>query len=137
MGAFASSSGDARGDRADWHCDLLEVLSDYGASARVRLNEVCAVLGFPGKFGVEGAEVAGLYDEGRIEDIRNYCETDVLNTYLVYLRYRVHTGALTIEGYNRAVADVIAFIESSRGERPHLGAFLAAWGEASGNQFTL
>ena len=47
------------------------------------------------------------------------------------------TGALTIEGYNRAVADVIAFIESSRGERPHLGAFLAAWGEASGNQFTL
>lgn len=122
---------------ADWHCDLLDVLSDYGASARVRLDEVCAVLGFPGKFGIEGSEVAGLYDEGRIEDIRNYCETDVLNTYLVYLRLRVHTGALTIEGYNRAVADVIAFIESSRGERPHLGEFLAAWGEASGNRFTL
>jgi len=122
---------------ADWHCDLLDVLSDYGASARVRLNEVCALMGFPGKFGIDGAEVAGLYDAGRIADIRNYCETDVLNTYLVYLRYMVHTGAVTIEAHNRAVADVIALIESCKDERPHLGDFLAAWGAASGNAFML
>ena len=64
----------------DWHCDLLDVLSDYGASARVSLHEVSAVLGLPGKFGISGSQVAGPVDEGRIEDIRHYCETDVLMT---------------------------------------------------------
>ena len=72
----------------DWHCDLQEALTDFGAASRaLKLNEVCAVLGFPGKFGVDGSQVAPMFDEGRIEEIRDYCETDVLNTYLVYLRY--------------------------------------------------
>ena len=122
---------------ADWHCDLLEVLSDYGASARIKLNEVCAILGFPGKFGTEGSQVAEMFDAGRVGEIRDYCETDVLNTYLVYLRHRLHTGGLSTEGYNRAVADVISLIESDGAERPHLTAFLEAWGGASGNTFML
>jgi len=122
---------------ADWHCDLLEVLSDYGASARVRLAEVCAVLGLPGKFGIDGSQVAGLYDEGRIEEIRSYCETDVLNTYLVYLRTMLHMGTVGLEAHNRAVADLIAFIKANGEERPHLLEFLTAWGAASDNTFTL
>lgn len=122
---------------SDWHCDLLEVLSDYGASARVKLNEVCAAMGFPGKFGTEGSQVAALVDEGRIQEVRDYCETDVLNTYLVYLRWKLHTGALSAEGYDRAVADVIAYIQAEMDKRPHLGAFLEAWGLASGNRFLL
>ena len=122
---------------ADWHCDLLEVLSDYGASARVKLNEVCAALGCPGKFGTEGSQVAELFDEGKIAEIRDYCETDVINTYLVYLRHQHHTGTLSTEAYNRAIADIIALIEAEGAERPHLNAFLEAWGEASGNQYVL
>lgn len=122
---------------ADWHCDLLEVLSDYGASARVKMNEVCAVLGLPGKFGVDGSQVAPMYDEGRVQEIRDYCETDVLNTYLVYLRWQLHTGTLPLDAYNRAVTDVIAYIEAEMESRPHLGRFLEAWGEASGNRFLL
>ena len=122
---------------ADWHTDLMEVLSDFGASARVRLNEVCAVLGFPGKFGVDGADVAGLVDAGRTQDVRHYCETDVLNTYLVYLRWQLHRGVLGRDGYNGAVADVVAFIEAERQARPYLGDFLTAWGEASGDTFTV
>lgn len=122
---------------ADWHCDLLEVLSDYGASARIKLNEVCAVLGFPGKFGTEGGQVAEMFGAGRLGEIRDYCETDVLNTYLVYLRQQLHSGIVTTEGYNRAVADVISLIEAEGGGLPHLTAFLEAWGEASGNTFML
>lgn len=121
----------------DWHCDLIETLSDYGASARVRLNEVCSVLGFPGKFGVDGSKVTDMYDAGDIAAIRNYCETDVLNTYLVYLRQQMHTGILSKEGYNRAVADVVSLIESEQAERPYLSDFLDAWGESSNNQFML
>ena len=122
---------------ADWHCDLLEVLSDYGASARIKLNEACAIMGFPGKFGVDGSKVADMFDSGRIGEIRDYCETDVLNTYLVYLRHRLHAGGLSLEGYNRAVADIISLIEAEGAERPHLSAFLEAWAEASGNTFML
>lgn len=121
----------------DWHCDLIEVLSDFGASARCKLNEICSVFGFPGKFGIDGAQVAPMYDDGRIKEIRDYCETDVLNTYLVYLRWRLHSGGISLEGYNRAVADIIALIEAERGERPHLGEFLDAWGAASGKKFML
>lgn len=121
----------------DWHCDLMEVLSDYGAAARLRLNEICAVLGLPGKFGMDGAQVAEFYDGGRIEEIRDYCETDVLNTYLVYLRHALHRGTLVLEGYNRAISDVISLIEAEKATRPHLGAFLEAWGQASGNRFLM
>ncbi len=121
----------------EWHCDLLDVLSDYGASARVKLNEVCAVMGFPGKFGVDGSMVAEMIDQGRVQEVRNYCETDVLNTYLVYLRWQLHTGTLGRAGYNAAVAEIVTFIEGAMAERPYLGDFMTAWGEASGNLFLL
>ena len=122
----------------DFHCDLQEALTDFGAASRgLKLNEVCAVLGFPGKFGVDGSQVSPMFDEGRVGEIRDYCETDVLNTYLVYLRYQLTRGRTTKESYNRAVADVIALIEAERETRPHLGQFLDAWGESSNNQFLL
>jgi predicted PolB exonuclease-like 3'-5' exonuclease len=121
----------------DWHCDLMQVLSDYGATTKGKLNEICAVLGFPGKFGVDGSQVTGMYDAGRIGEIRDYCETDVLNTYLVYLRHMLHRGVLPLDGYNRAIADVIALIKAEKDARPHLGGFLEAWGQASGNKFML
>jgi 3'-5' exonuclease len=122
---------------ADWHCDLLEVLSDFGASARGKLNEVCSVLGFPGKFGVDGSKVAPMFDEGRVGEIRDYCETDVLNTYLVYLRVMHHRGTLSSDNYNHAIADVVALIEGEGEGRPHLKEFMEAWGVSSGNTFTL
>ncbi|GAB6052163.1 3'-5' exonuclease [Magnetospira thiophila] len=111
----------------DWHCDLMEVLSDYGASARVKLNEVCAVLGLPGKLGMDGSKVAESYDNGDIQGIRDYCETDVLNTYLVYLRHMLHRGWMTPDGHDRAVADVLSYLQAEAAERPHLGEFVAAW----------
>ena len=122
---------------SDWHCDLLEVLSDFGASARIKLNEVCAVMGFPGKFGVDGGKVAEMIDAGQIAAVRDYCETDVLNTYLVYLRTQLHRGIMNLDGYNRAVADVISLIEAEGAERPHLTAFMEAWGAACNNRFLL
>ena len=41
-------------------------------------------LGFPGKMGISGARVWDAYLAGEIESIRNDCESDVLNTFLVY-----------------------------------------------------
>lgn len=121
----------------DWHCDLLEGLSDFGASARIKLNEVCSVLGFPGKFGVDGSQVAPMYDAGKVKEIRDYCEADVLNTYLVYLRYQQHRGDITTETYNQAIGDVLSLIDNEKEERKHLGEFFEAWEESCKGKFTL
>ncbi len=121
----------------DWHCDLLEALSDFGASARCKLNEVCSIMGFPGKFGVDGSKVSQMYDDGQLEEIRDYCETDVLNTYLVYLRYQHHTGTLSTENYNTAIKSVIDFIKEHQGQRAHFAEFYQAWEAACSGAFYL
>jgi len=110
-----------------WHADLLEVLSDFGASARVRLDEVCRVMGLPGKLETTGEDVASLYAEGRIQDIRDYCETDVLNTYLLFLRWELLRGTISPRGHDASVAEVVSYLESERADRPHLGRYLDAW----------
>jgi len=119
----------------NWHCDLAEVLSDYGASARVKMNEICAAFGLPGKIDVSGGDVTDLYDAGHIDAIRDYCETDVLNTYLIYLRHQLHAGRTSRAGYNRAIADIITLIEQEGEARPHLRQFMDAWGIAANNTF--
>ena len=119
------------------HTDLMDLLALYQQRAYVPLDEMAGLLGFPGKMGMSGARVWESYQAGEIDAIRNYCETDVLNTYLVYLRHQMHTGTLSVEGYNRAIADVVSLIRAEGAERPHLSAFLEAWGEASNNRFML
>ncbi len=121
----------------DWHCDLLEGLSDFGGSARIKLNEVCSILGLPGKFGVDGSKVTEMYDNKQVKNIRDYCETDVLNTYLVYLRYQHHRGDLSTESYNQAVGDVLSLIQNEGEERKHLGEFFSAWEASCDSKFTL
>ena len=62
---------------------------------------------------------------------------DVLNTYLVYLRYKPHTADLTQDAYNKAISEVIAMINAEKHERSHFLKFVEAWGKACGNEFLL
>jgi predicted PolB exonuclease-like 3'-5' exonuclease len=59
-------------------------------STLVKLNEVCSVFGLPGKFGVDGSKVSKMINQGKIQEVRDYYKTDILNTYLVYLRFMMH-----------------------------------------------
>ncbi len=117
----------------DWHCDLLDGLSDYGASARIKMNEVCAAFKLPGKIGVDGSDVTSLYDNDRLEEIRDYCETDVLNTYLIYLRFMYHQGHIERSNYNHALKEVIDHI-SYEGEK-HLEEFYLEWKKVCNGDF--
>ncbi len=119
----------------DWHCDLLEALSDYGASARVKMNEVCAAFGIPGKLGTDGGDVTSMYDEGKITEIRNYCETDVINTYLIYLRFMHYRGHITTEGYNKNIKDLIHELEKE--QKQHFLEFHLAWKKSCKGKFFL
>ena len=88
-------------------------------STLVKLNEVCIVFGLPGKFGVDGSKVSKMIDQGKIQAVQDYCETDILNTYSVYLRFMMHRGDIDLDGYNRGVSDVITIIEAKRNKLPH------------------
>lgn len=116
----------------DWHCDLLETLSDFGASARCKMNEICSILGIPGKIGVDGSKVTALFDEGRLEEIDNYCETDVINTYLIYLSYALLRGLINHSGYLTMKRNLIAHMEEKN--LPHFNEFLTEWKKADGEQ---
>ncbi len=70
------------------HTDVMDVLACYQSRANAPLNAIATMLGFPGKMGgMDGSKVWENYLKGDLEGIRNYCETDVLNTYLVYQRF--------------------------------------------------
>lgn len=110
----------------DWHCDLAEAFSDFGASARIKMNEVCACVNLPGKTGIDGSMVTELYDDNEITKIRDYCETDVANTYLLYLVYQHHTGALSTENFEQAKRDVATFLEENS-DKSHFKEFFDEW----------
>ena len=74
------------------HLDLMDILSGYGASARVSLHEMAMLLGFPGKLDVDGSQVMDLFEAGELGRIRRYCSHDVMTTTLVFMEYAYHRG---------------------------------------------
>jgi hypothetical protein len=113
----------------EYHVDLMEVLSDYGASARCSMDEVAAALGLPGKLGTTGGDVRVMFESGDIEGIRHYCEMDVITTVLIYLRWQHFRGDLGEGAYARAVGGVHNYLKEESVHRPYLGEFLLAWEE--------
>lgn len=107
------------------HTDLMDVLSGYQPRANAPLDEIATLLGFPGKMGMSGAKVWDQYMAGNIEDIRNYCETDVLNTYLVFLRFELMRGHLNSDTYQQRCRQVREHLVQSDTE--HLVQFAKAW----------
>ncbi|MEK6748542.1 MAG: 3'-5' exonuclease [Pseudomonadota bacterium] len=107
------------------HTDLMDVLSLFQARATATLDEVAVLLGFPGKLTMDGSQVWERYLAGDIADIRNYCETDVLNTYLIYLRFEMMRGHLTAEQYQAELS--VVRDDLAQADKPHWKAFLEAW----------
>ncbi len=107
------------------HTDLMDVLSGYQLRGAAPLDEIATLCGFPGKMGMSGADVAGAVARGELEAVRNYCETDALNTYLLYLRFQLLRGHLDETGYGNECRRVAEALEGS--DRGHLTEFLEAW----------
>jgi 3'-5' exonuclease len=108
----------------DRHLDLMDVLSLYGARG-APLDELSRLAGFPGKLGVGGAAVWESYREGGVASIRDYCEADTVNTYLLYLRFQLMRCVFSREQYDAECALLRAFIE--RQGAPHWREFLSLW----------
>ena len=107
------------------HTDLMDVLSGFQPRACAPLDEIAVLLGLPGKMGRSGAQVWEQYQAGKLQEIRDYCETDVLNTYLVYLRLELLRGHLDATRWQHECERVRTTLRELN--KPHLNEFLAAW----------
>jgi predicted PolB exonuclease-like 3'-5' exonuclease len=75
--------------------------------------------------GMSGAKVWDAFHAGDIKGIRDYCETDVLNTWLVYLRFQLIRGVVMDDGYQAELDLVKEYL--AREARPHFQEFLQHW----------
>lgn len=107
------------------HLDLMDVMAMYNARANAPLDDLAKLCGFPGKLGMDGSKVWDAYKAGKIEEIRNYCETDVANTHLVFLRFQLMRGHLSQLAYEAEVKLVRETLTSYSAR--HWIEFLAAW----------
>lgn len=102
------------------HIDLMDVLAKHNARANAPLDALAKLCGFPGKLGMDGSQVWPAYQRGEIEQIRQYCETDVVNTYLVYCRFQQMRGGFTADEYDEELAYVKQQLEqdAKQGKAP-------------------
>lgn len=109
----------------DRHTDLMDVLAKFSGRANAPLDDIAKLCGFPGKLGMDGSLVWSAWRDGRAAEVRAYCETDVVNTWLVYCRYRLISGALSRQAYLDEVELVRDHLQQLNA--PHWQEYLAAW----------
>jgi predicted PolB exonuclease-like 3'-5' exonuclease len=101
--------------------DLCDVLSSFSPQAKATLHEICRVIGLPDKpDAIDGSEVHKCFRDGRIREIADYCETDIVNTYRIWLRYELFRGRLSDAGFQASEADLAEFIKARSYTKPHL-----------------
>lgn len=102
------------------HCDLFESL---GAWRGVRLDTVCAMAGLPGKYDTHGDEVMSLFYADKLDKIHEYCESDTLNTYMLFLKYELIKGNLSEEDYLSYLSLMSEYIKAHKSERGYVQIF--------------
>ncbi|MCS7047364.1 MAG: 3'-5' exonuclease [Gemmataceae bacterium] len=113
-----------------WHLDLMDWLTNFGACRLVGgLNLLSKLLGKPGKMAIQGDQVYRLYQNGKVQEINDYCMFDTLDTYFVFLRSRVLAGELSLEAEQSAVLRAQQWLREKSAELPALAEYLANWGD--------
>jgi len=110
------------------HLDLMDLLAMYSPKNNAPLDAMAKLCGFPGKLGMDGSQVYAQYLAGKTEDIRRYCETDVMNTYLVYCRFQKMRGGLTEAEYEQEISMVKETLGNLAPTESHWDEYLKAWG---------
>lgn len=103
------------------HCDLMDAMSEYGATQRPHLDQMAKLIGLPGKFGqIDGSSVGEAFAAGHYAEISNYCLSDVVQTSFLWLRWLLLTGSMSLEHYRESANGLLA--HCSQGE--HLQDFV-------------
>jgi 3'-5' exonuclease len=109
------------------HLDLMDLMAMYQPRASAPLDAMARLCGFPGKLGMDGSQVYAAFLDGKLEEIRRYCETDVMNTYLLYCRFQKMRGGFTEAEYEQEVNLVKSSLANLAPQEPHWVEYLAAW----------
>ncbi|MBD3892764.1 3'-5' exonuclease [Hydrogenophaga sp.] len=109
------------------HLDLMDLLALYSPKNNAPLDALAKLCGFPGKLGMDGAQVFAQYQAGQLEDIRRYCETDVMNTYLLYCRFQRMRGGLSEAEYAQEIDLVRSTLGQWAADEAHWDEYLRAW----------
>lgn len=105
-----------------WHTDLLDSLGHFGAVRALKLDSVCKMLGIVGKYDVSGDLVHTLfYEQHDLQAINTYCQSDVLNTYWLYLKYALLKGELHKDQYAGILENFAKKLDSNA---PYSGVFI-------------
>jgi predicted PolB exonuclease-like 3'-5' exonuclease len=112
------------------HLDLLEFFSDYGLSSRIKMSEVCSLFDIPCKYLVDGSNVLDMYNDGKLDEIRNYCEIDAVITFILYLISCLHKGIIDNDGYNESI-----LILKNLSQKDHIVDFFNRFDEMKNNKF--
>ncbi len=107
------------------HLDLMDHLALYQPKAYASLDLLAKLLGFPGKLGMDGSQVWPAYQAGKIEEIRQYCETDVVNTYLLYARFQLMRGHFSQQAYESELSAIRETLTAQ--PEAHWREYLQAW----------
>jgi len=110
------------------HTDLMDVLAMYQPRNNAPLDEVAQLAGLPGKIGVGGAKVWETWLAGDHAGIRDYCEADTANTYLLFLRYQLLRGIFSRDVHQKEIKILRSYLREQ--DKPHWREFLKLWNDS-------
>ncbi len=114
------------------HVDLQELLTNFGTTRFTGgLSLASSLLGKPGKMAMQGHMVQDLYEQGRIEEISDFCRCDVLDTYFVFLRSRVVVGELSLDAEQQLMSEAKQWLEERAPQQRACALYLEHWREWS------
>jgi predicted PolB exonuclease-like 3'-5' exonuclease len=120
---------------SDYNLDLIDILSDYGSSSKIKMSEVCALFKIPCKLDGNGSSVNKMFDENKHQEIRDYCESDVLATYLIYLRFSLFAGKINKHYYNICIEKLEQYLLNSAKDK--MKVFLNKWYKMNNNKLKI
>lgn len=110
------------------HSDLMDILALYSGRANAPLDAMAKLCGFPGKLGMDGGQVWRAYQDGQIKAIRDYCETDAVNTYLMFQRFQLMSGMLSQAEYQVEMDMIKEYLQTLVQQgKSHWVEFLSDW----------
>jgi len=113
------------------HLDVMDILSGYQPSLRTSLDHFSGLIGMPGKLGIDGSKVWTTFLNGAYDEIRNYCDTDVINTYISYLRFQHFRGHISDDQLTQEIKQLKDYL--GRSSKDHLNNFLDVWNSHNNN----
>lgn len=112
------------------HLDMMDKFSFGNWHGKHKLDVMASLCGFAGKGDTTGEDVLPMVQQGQWQKLTTYCESDVLNTYLLYLRYQLLNGAISLTDYDNHCTTLFDYIKQLTHDdgTPRHQAFLAGCG---------